>query len=792
MTDTALHERATSIFGEAIRLSDADRRDFLDRECAGNTPLRTYVDRLLAHDSDAPLAPEAAREVRRALRDALPRHIDGYEIIDVIGGGGMGIVYRARQESPSREVAIKILHHGVTTSAALERFVRESELLARLAHPNVARVFHAGVSRDGGEPAGRPYFVMELIDGVTLDNYLASRSLPAPDRVRLLLQICAAVEHAHQRGVIHRDIKPSNVLIDGQDRAVLVDFGIAKCADTDIHLTIAADGASSLLGTLAYMSPEQLSGDTDAVDTRSDVYSLGALAYEALCGRLPYDIEGRPISRVIAAIERDDPIPLRRRNPALAEDLDRIVSKAMRKKPDERYPSVSALSDDLARWLDGMPVEARGRSALYVASKFARRHQVATLSAIAATAAIAVALVLTSTALVRAERSRKRAEAESERAKAMSKFLEATVFGADPEIGGASMTFLDAIAYTSNRIPGDLAAHPELQADAHALVGFVLRRHGRYADAESHLRQAYRLRTEALGDNHPLTAESMKALGDLSYEYAGRPDEATQWIDRAMAILAHGDNDPKRACWLWYSLAFAQLDANRIADARRNFQEAIRRIESSYENLGVAYAGRAMAGLALCELYEGGGEAALRIVNDAIGRQAEMKGLGQEYPLARMRLIRSAILMQLGRFDEASAALKQCETSLGAVLESGHPIFGEILAERSRIALASGDDPGARREALDAISLFEGSLSPTHWRRLEMEAVAALVNALGTTTNLNTGPFDLATERLQTALGGSHPRVIWFYRAAANAYERAGFHEKADFMRHLVDMRLQR
>lgn len=793
MTDPTLHEQATRIFGEALERSDDTRAAFLNRRCGANGALRAYVDRLLTYDVEEPLAPAAAREVSRALSDEIPTSVGGYEIVERIGAGGMGVVYRARQASPARDVALKLLNDGALGRSGTERFVRESELLARLNHPGIARVIDAGVTTEVGATR-RPFFVMELIHGETLDAYLHAHPTDTTGRIDLLLQICDAVEHAHQRGIIHRDLKPANVLVNEQGRAILVDFGIAKLSDRETGLTIAEDaggGGRSLLGTIAYMSPEQLAGNIGEIDTRSDVYGLGVVAYEMLCGRLPYDIHGMSWSQAIASLERDEPRPLRARDRSLAADLEMIVMKAIRKAPAERYPSVSALADDLRRWREGRPVEARGAGTLYVVSKFARRHHVATICIAVALFAVIVALTLTSAALVRARRARAAALTEAERARAMSKFLEATVFGADPELGGASMTFLDAIAYTSSRIPNDLAAHPSLQADAHAMIGFVLRRHGRYSDAEPHLRRAYRLRSDALGEDHPSTGESMKALGELAFEYGGRADEAVSWLRRAADISRRSPGDPQRDCWTACSLGWALLDASRIDEAQEAFNASMAGVENAYDQLGKAYAGRPLRGLAACALHRGELDKALRMIDDAIVRQSTLSGMGQAFPLARAHLTRAGILIELGQAREAIAALDSGEALLGEIVEMAHPIRGEFSIERARLALASGMPAEARRHAEQSAALFEGSLAAHHWRRFEADALIALADSMHAPENLAVGAFDRANERLQTALGGQHPRTIWLYRTAADSYERHGHAERARFMRDVLKKRLE-
>jgi len=792
MNERTLHERASEIFGAASEMDASERSQFLDQYCAADRVLREYVDRLFAHDSDEPLAPRAARELSRVVSETIPQEIAGYKIEKVIGRGGMGVVYLARQSNPSRDVAIKVLHHGTHDGAALMRFEREAELLAQLSHPGIARVFASGITDAVHGVNPRPYFVMEYVEGITLSEHLTKQALTVHDRVALLMQICDAVEHAHQRGIIHRDLKPSNVLVDREGRAILVDFGIAKVVAQDVDLTLTTDsnGATqALLGTLAYMSPEQLAGRSRDIDTRTDVYGLGVLAYETLCAKLPYDIRGQSLSHAILTIERDDPIRLCVQNPSLPIDLETVVMKALSADPKRRYASISAMRDDFSRWQDGLPVEARSRNGWYVALRFAQRHRVATVSVLAASLAIIAALVVTSLALNDAKHAREEAISDAARARAMTQFLEATVFGADPEIGGASMSFLDAVAYTANRIPNDLAPHPDLQADAHALLGFVLRRHGRFDDAEAHLRQAYRLRRDRLGEDHPMTAESMKELGELAREYGGRTEEAIQWLQQASAIYENVDVDPKRACWLSCNLGWALIDAGRVVEASRAFAQAQQQIEKTYPKIGRAYAGRALRGLALCDLYQGNHASAQVLIEDSIARQLRLEGTGQEYPLGRAYISRAHILTIANQPVSATESLAIAEGLLEPLLQSDHPIFGELAFERARVALIESDLIAANHHATAAHEIYQHALASGHWRLAEANLVINLVASLNESRNLNTAPFDRALERLQTRLGGNHPRVTWLLQQAATLYQRAGMVGRAEHIRRMLQMR---
>ncbi len=291
----------------------------------------------------------------------LPR-IPGYRLLSALGEGGMGIVYLAEQEEPRRRVAIKVLHSRAP--AMVERFRTEAAVMARLDHPGIVRVIEAG------EAAGHPFLVAELVDGQTLDKHVEKLSLAA--RLAAFVEICEAVHHAHIKGVIHRDLKPSNVMVRGDGRIAVLDFGVARLDEAGANQTRAGD----LVGTPLYMSPEQASLRAHDVDARSDVYTLGVILYELASNELPYEARGAPISVITFAIVEDPPIPLGKRDPALRGDLEAIVGKALEKEPARRYPSVAALAEDVRHVLRKEPVSVRVPGTAERAWRFARRRPV--------------------------------------------------------------------------------------------------------------------------------------------------------------------------------------------------------------------------------------------------------------------------------------------------------------------------------------------------------------------------------------------------------------------------------
>ncbi len=394
----------------------------------------------------------------------IPAFIGHYRIIRLLGEGGMGAVYEAEQETPRRTIALKIIKPGHGSAALLRRFEKEAQALGRLQHPGIAQIYEAGTAETSW--GLQPYFAMEFIHGKTLREYVRDRQLTTPQRLELMVKVCEAVHHAHQRGLIHRDLKPGNIVVDETGQPKILDFGVARVTDSDMEATRQTD-LGQLVGTLAYMSPEQVLADPLELDTRSDVYALGVILYELLAGHLPYNISKARIDEAVQTIRNTDPASLSSINRTYRGDIETIVAKALEKDKERRYDSSADLAEDIQRHLTHQPIRARPPRASYQLQKFYRRHKaqvIGTATALVLAASSAVVTYRGATGPVQSVR------------------LAVLPFASTPETSGVTSEVVRDAAAQVARIRGDSSKRFERAPDArkatHVLQGAVTPENG--------------------------------------------------------------------------------------------------------------------------------------------------------------------------------------------------------------------------------------------------------------------------------------------------------------------------
>lgn len=552
-----LIRRAKEIYLDVIELAPKDRAAFLDERCEGDAALRAEVESLLAHHSDttgrfaSPLESDSFQEALASGIAAPPPAaapgdaIGRYKVLRLLGRGGMGEVYLAEQTEPiTRRVAIKIVRSGMDSREVISRFQAERQTLAMMEHPNIARVFDAGATEEG-----RPYFVMEHVDGSPIGEHCDQHTLSPRERLELFRQVCDAVQHAHQKGIIHRDLKPGNIIIEqreGQAIPKVIDFGVARAADPgEAAGATMATAQGRIIGTPAYMSPEQINAGAADIDTRTDIYSLGVVLYELLVGATPHSSQngGRGLVDTFRMIvETDPPTPSTRLNQLdhkradstartrradltslrrqLRGDLDWITMRAVARDRDRRYSSASELSADIHRFLSDEPVSARPPSPVYRARKFVRRNRAPVAAGVIALAAIVTGAVWAGVEAAKARR-------EAERSQQIALFLREMLSGVQPSVALGRDTELlrEILNRTTERVDESLGDQPIVEASIRQTLGSTYADIGEVDKALQQISRAYELRRRNLGDMSPETLASQESYAVLLLS-ADRLDEA--------------------------------------------------------------------------------------------------------------------------------------------------------------------------------------------------------------------------------------------------------------------------
>jgi serine/threonine protein kinase len=606
--------------------------------------------------------------------DIFAEIVDGkigrYSLLKMLGEGGMGIVYLAQQDQPiKRQVALKVIKPGMDTKCVISRFDTERQVLALLKHPNIAQVYDAGTT-----DSSRPYFVMEYVEGLPITEHCDHHKLSIEDRLDLFMQVCKAVHHAHQKGIIHRDIKPSNILVstqDGQTIPKIIDFGVAKAISRPLTEKTVFTEQGQLFGTPEYMSPEQADMATEDIDTRSDIYSLGVLLYVLLTGVLPFDSETLRkggVEHIRQVIRQTDPktpstrlsklgdeavkvaesrqtevTKLTRR---LHKELEWIPLKAMRKERIERYQSASELADDIESYLKGNALIAGPPSTSYLLKKFVRRNRALVMGIVAVFAVSIAGTIISTVFAIKAER-------QARTSQEISDFLIKDLLASVQEVGTTKreVTVESLLDIASERLEGKFDKEPLIEASIRSVIGDTYYNLGNFQATESNMKRAIKLRRDCLGANDLQTLEWMMALGwyyiqDSNYDEAEPILKDT--VDGMRCILSDVDFDLLEAT---SRLAWVYTKQERFDEAEKLWIEALEAVQSK---LGPEhrYAPNHMEGLAYLHFMRGRNEEGLELQRKAleISLRNTNWNLGETSNISRALGLWYA---KLGRYSEA-------------------------------------------------------------------------------------------------------------------------------------------
>ncbi len=803
---------AKDVFLDALELRPELRPGFVEALRKQDAALAARVEALLgAHEHAERLALErrprppvlAARGAAGDLE--IGARIGPYVLLSELGAGGFGRVFRARQEAPvRREVALKVVKLGMDTRRVIARFEVERQALSLMDHPHIARVLDAGAT-DGG----RPYFVMELVEGEPLTDYCRRRELTLRQRIELLREVALAIQHAHQKGVVHRDVKPSNVLVatvDDRPLPKVIDFGIAKAlAPPEDASGLTREG--DVIGTPAYMSPEQLLGDP-RVDTRADVYALGALLYELLAGAPPFETSrtnGAGLAHISRAVlEEDPPRPSSRPGAgAVPADLDWIVLRCLEKDPARRYPTAFALAADLERFLGGHPVEAAPPSALYRVRKLVQRHRALSAAVVLVSGTLVLGVLGTGMGLAaavranadldlalegqreetqRARRAEERARAQGAVTQAVLEFLNEVVLGSvrpSEEAGrGRDARLADVLDLASARIALDAAPggrfvdQPLVEAGVREAIAGSYASLGLYGQAEAHLARIAALRSAGAAADPRAALRARVALA-VSLRKLGRYDEALGIAEGALEdsqrLLGADDADTFSAA---ASLATLHLRLGRREEARELLTETLARARRVLgprhaETLDIA------GSLAIACARSGESERARALFEEVLEGRRAIFG-------ERHRATLGA-LSNLAGHHLAGERADLAEPLLRRVLELQRELLGPEHPDTLVAAHNLGDllrDAGRLPEAAELLEplheRWARSLGDDHPDTLRAAAsLAALRADQGRRVEAETLYRELLA-RAERVLGADHPQALGLRKALTHVVHRQG------------------
>jgi serine/threonine protein kinase/Tfp pilus assembly protein PilF len=706
------------LFQAACEMSPLEQQQFLDTRIQSDS-IRDEVNRLLRlHRSGDSFLKSPLETQLPAVPDHSPpldRYIGQstgeFRIQRLLGVGGMGAVYLARQKYPDRNVALKILDQRPHQSERrIQRFVHEITVLARLDHPGIAKIYSAG-----GFDFGRglqSWFAMELVSGVTLGSYLELTAPNLEEKLDLLIQICQAVHHAHLRGVVHRDLKPSNILVAWADRVScptgenqpdgsrdskssqvltkIVDFGIARITD-DSNQSLTVDG--EILGTLDYMSPEQLAGKPEQVDGRSDVFSIGMIGFEMLTGSLAYQRRGQSLSNMISRASIDPPARLRELVPSASRDLELIFATAVAQDPQQRYVSARDLALDLQRFLNHERPLVREPSVFYRTRRLVSQHRGLFFGTLATMAGLAVGMIFYAGAAGRANQNATELKYEVDKAQAINDFIANDLVMRFLGVSAASNKprneMSQLVGEASQKISTMFRGQPINEAAIRNEIGTIFYNLQDYEKADAEYSKAKALWETNLGNRHNDTLKAVNNLGQ-SYLTQGKLEQAAPLLEEAYrGRLATLGPDHTLTINSKINLANLYMNSQRLAEAEQMLTEVLaQRTDWGQDSDKSILA--AMANLGVVHLRHGRVDEALRLHQKSYEIGVEHYGEGHPTTI-RLAMRLAQTLLRAGKVDDADKLVQNCLPRLRALTGADSPETVAAVRLLSRICRSQGD-----------------------------------------------------------------------------------------------------